>query len=107
MRPELVVSKCLLDEALTVVERPVDGDRYDTVAKRCHLRFLDIADLSFRVQHNHACIGHPVERLRHGAAGVAGCRDENGKRSPVGEVMKEPGLCPRADILEGQSWPVK
>ena len=46
--------------------------------------------------------GHAVERLRDGAAGVAGGRHKNRQRRPVREVMQQTGLHARADVLERQ-----
>ena len=71
MRTEIVVSKCLLDQALTVIERALHGDRDDIVAKGCHLRFLNVAHLSFRIQDDDACVRDAMECLRDGAAGIA------------------------------------
>ena len=81
--------------------------RRDVVAERRHLRFLDVADLPFGVEDDHACVGHPVEGLRHGAARVARGRDENRQRRAVGEVVQQPRLHAGPDVLERQRRTVK
>ena len=104
---QVVVGKRPLDQRLAVVERPLHGQRRDVVAERRHLRFLHVADLPFRIEHDDARVGHAVKGLRHRAARVAGRRDQNRQGCAVGEVVQQPRLHAGADVLERQGRPVK
>ena len=75
--------------------------------ERRHLRLLDVADLPFRIEDDDARVGHTVKGLRHGAARVAGRRDQNRQGRAVGEMVQQPRLHAGADILERQGRPVK
>ena len=107
MRAQLVVGERLLDQPLAVVERAVNRHGEDVVAERRHLRFLDVADLALRIEHDDARVGNAVERLRDGAAGVARRGDENRQRRAVREVVQQARLDAGADVLEGEGRPVK
>ena len=59
------------------------------------------------IEDDDARVGDAVKRLRHGAARVAGRRDQNRQRRAVGEVVQQPRLHAGADVLERQRRPVK
>ena len=72
------------------------------------LRFLRRADAALRIENHDARVRDVVERVRDGAAGVAGGRDQNRQRLVALEQRgHEPRHHARADVLERQRRAVK
>ncbi len=65
------IRKGLLREALAIVEGAGDRYRRDVAAERRELRFLNVADLAFGIQHDDARAGDAKEGVGDRAAGVA------------------------------------
>ena len=109
--PERRRRRTLARQAMTVVEGAGHGVGADVPVLRVEhrqLRFLRRADASVRIEHDDARVRDAVERVRDGAAGVAGGGGEHRQRLIAGvERGHQPRHHARADVLERERRPVE
>ena len=88
---QLDVGKCLLHEALAIIECAGHFERGDIFAESGELFFLSLADALRRIKNHDTNSRHAEKPMRHGAASVTRSRDKYSERPRLARAERHGG----------------